>query len=53
MVDLPQLWDLARVWYSSRLDPSAPRPNASEIVEVFAGIGLVGDHWDPTAKRSG
>jgi hypothetical protein len=44
---MDQLWALATAWYSTRLSPQAKRPSASEMREIFAGIGLTGPFWDP------
>jgi hypothetical protein len=44
---LPQLWQMAVAWYSNRLSPQARRPDASEIRQIFARIGLTDPFWDP------
>jgi Alkylmercury lyase len=49
IIPLPQLWQLAREWYHSRLTPEARRPVPAEMVEIFARIGLTGPFWDPRA----
>lgn len=41
-----QLWDLARTWYSNRLDPDWRRRTAEEAQAVFDRIGLTGPFWD-------
>ena len=41
-----QLWDLARTWYSNRLEPSWRRRTAEEAQAVFERIGLTGPFWD-------
>ena len=46
---LPQLWQMAEAWYSNRLSPQARRPDASEIRQIFARIGLTDAFWDPQA----
>jgi len=48
---LPQLWQMAEAWYSNRLSPQARRPDASEIRQIFARIGLTDAFWDPQADR--
>jgi len=48
-VTMDQLWQLAVTWYASRLQPEARRPRVDEMVAIFAGIGLTGDFWDPSA----
>ncbi len=44
---MDQLWALSVAWYATRLTPDARRPQASEMVEIFARIGLTGPFWDP------
>ena len=51
VVRMDQLWQMAVTWYASRLEPDARRPAPDEIRGIFAGIGLVGDFWDPKADR--
>ncbi|HKW03068.1 MAG TPA: hypothetical protein VJN96_24795 [Vicinamibacterales bacterium] len=46
---LPQLWQMAVAWYSNRLSPDARRPDANEIRQIFARIGLTDPFWDPQA----
>jgi hypothetical protein len=46
-VTMRQLWGLAMAWYSNRLDPDARRPQPEEMRQIFAGLGLTGDFWDP------
>jgi hypothetical protein len=48
---LPQLWQLAVAWYSNRLSVHARRPDANEIRQIFAGIGLTDSFWDPYADK--
>jgi hypothetical protein len=48
---LPQLWQLAMAWYSTRLRPEARRPDADEIRQIFARIGLTDPFWDPQADK--
>jgi hypothetical protein len=50
---VPQLWDLAVAWYSSRLQPGARRPGPDEIRTIFGQIGLVDPFWDPQADAFG
>ena len=49
VVNLTQLWGLAKAWYSSRLDPDARRPQPDEMRAIFARLGLTGPFWDPQA----
>jgi hypothetical protein len=51
LVRMDQLWQMAVTWYASRLEPDARRPAPDEVRGIFAGIGLVGDFWDPKADR--
>ena len=32
-----------------RLQEDSCRPQPDEMVEIFAGLGLVGEFWDPRA----
>jgi hypothetical protein len=49
-VTLPQLWQLAVVWYSNRLSPEVQRRDANEISQIFARIGLTDPFWDPRGR---
>ena len=49
LVTLTQLWHLSVAWYANRLTPEARRPAPSEMVAIFARIGLTGPFWDPQA----
>lgn len=53
LVSIDQLWTLATTWYSTRLQAQARRPKPDEMREIFAGLGLEGDFWDPTSDRFG
>ena len=53
LVSVPQLWQLATAWYSSRLDATARRPDPDEIRAIFAQIGLADPFWDPQADSFG
>jgi hypothetical protein len=46
---MDQLWQLAVTWYATRLEPVSRRPAATEMRQIFEGIGLKGDFWDPQA----
>jgi len=50
-VTIPQLWSLATTWYGTRLQPDSRRPRPDEMRGIFAGLGLTGDFWDPSADR--
>jgi hypothetical protein len=49
IVRMDQLWRLAVIWYSTRLEKVSRRPAASEMRSIFESIGLMGDFWDPLA----
>jgi len=53
LVTMDQLWRMAVTWYSTRLEGESRRPRVDEMRAVFAGIGLEGDFWDPTADSFG
>ena len=40
-----QQWDLARIWYSDRMNASWRRRTPQEAHEVFASVGLTGTFW--------
>jgi hypothetical protein len=48
-VRMDQLWQLAVTWYASRLDAESRRPAPEEMRQIFEGLGLHGDFWDPRA----
>jgi hypothetical protein len=47
VVRMDQLWQLAVTWYATRLEPVSRRPAPPEMRQIFAGLGLTGDFWDP------
>ena len=49
IVTMPQLWGLAAAWYSTRLQEDSRRPRPDEMREIFSGLGLAGEFWDPAA----
>ena len=53
IVHMDQLWHLAVTWYGTRLDAESKRPAPSEMREIFEGLGLHGDFWDPTTDVFG
>jgi Alkylmercury lyase len=53
LVNISQLWTLATTWYSTRLLENSRRPKPDEMREIFAGLGLAGEFWDPTSDRFG
>jgi hypothetical protein len=51
LVNLEQLWFLAKTWYENRLTVESRRPGPDEMVAIFAKIDLTGPFWDPKADR--
>ena len=51
LVSIDQLWTLSTTWYGTRLQADSRRPKPDEMRGIFAGLGLEGDFWDPTADR--
>jgi hypothetical protein len=51
IISLEQLWQLALAWYENRLTVESRRPAPQEMVQIFAGVGLVGPFWDPSADQ--
>ncbi len=53
LVSISQLWGLASMWYADRLRVDSRRPGPAEMKEVFAGLGLSGEFWNPESDRFG
>jgi hypothetical protein len=53
LVRMDQLWELAREWYSTRLQPDARRPQPAEMRQIFSRLGLSGAFWDPQSDAFG
>jgi hypothetical protein len=53
VVTMDQLWQLAVTWYGTRLEPVSRRPGPAEMRQIFEGLGLGGDFWDPLADTFG
>jgi hypothetical protein len=53
LVTIPQLWELAVAWYSTRLSAEARRPGPGEMRQIFARVGLHDRFWDPQADVFG
>jgi hypothetical protein len=53
VVTIPQLWELARAWYATRLLPDSRRPKPDEMRGIFEGLGLTGPFWDAQADEFG
>jgi hypothetical protein len=45
ILSLNQIWDLARIWYHDRTDPTWRRKTADEAEAVFAELGLTDEFW--------
>lgn len=43
---LEQCWQLAKAWYSDKLERDWRRKTLDEAMAAFAEIGLRGDFWD-------
>ena len=52
-VNMDQLWQLSIAWYGNRLQEDSRRPQPDEVREIFAGLGLTGEFWDPRSDRFG
>jgi len=46
LVELEQLWALARAWYGDRLDPDWRPRTRDESQAVLAAVGLEGEFWE-------
>ena len=53
LVRMDQLWRLATTWYATRLQEDSRRPKPDEMREIFAGLGLGGEFWDPSSDNFG
>ena len=51
LINLEQLWYLAKTWYENRLTVESRRPAPDEMVKIFAQIGLEGPFWNPKADQ--
>ena len=51
IITLDQLWFLAVTWYGNRLTVESRRPEADEMVDIFASVGLEGPFWDPRSDH--
>ena len=51
LINLGQLWYLAKTWYGNRLTVESRRPAPEEMVGIFAQVGLEGPFWDPKADQ--
>ena len=53
LVSVAQLWTLATTWYATRLQDVSRRPQPDEMRDIFAGLGLDDDFWDPKSDHFG
>jgi len=53
LVGMSQLWGLATTWYGTRLEENSRRPQPDEMRQIFAGLGLEGDFWNPQSDSFG
>jgi hypothetical protein len=53
LVTIDQLWTLATIWYSTRLQAQSRRPQPDEMRGIFGGLGLEGEFWDPRSDQFG
>ena len=51
LVSLEQLWQLSVAWYANRLTIESRRPDADEMVGIFASVGLDDPFWNPKADQ--
>lgn len=51
LVSLEQLWQLALAWYENRLTIQSRRPDADEMVRIFASVGLEESFWKPKSDQ--
>lgn len=47
LIQLDQLWVLARKWYENRLTVESRRPAPDEMTDIFAELGLTDPFWNP------
>jgi hypothetical protein len=45
IVDMQTVFQLGHDWYSGRFDPNWDRPEADDVVSMFASLGLTGPFW--------
>ncbi len=46
-----QQWDLARTWYSGRMEETWRRRTPQETQQIFASVGLTGPFWELPAPK--
>lgn len=45
ILDLDQLWTLAKAWYHNRMDPQFRGRSVEEVSAIFRGVGLISPFW--------
>ncbi|MBW2435785.1 MAG: hypothetical protein JRF29_00810 [Deltaproteobacteria bacterium] len=45
-MSIQKCWELARGWYTGRLDYGWQRPDLEKIQQLFDSLGLEGKFWD-------
>jgi hypothetical protein len=48
---IQQCWQLARKWYTGRLERDWQRPSLQDAQLLFESLGLTGDFWDLGANK--
>lgn len=46
-VPLQQIWQLSRLWYGNRMDPTFRGRTSEQVAEVFRQAGLASEFWRP------
>lgn len=46
LIGVPQLWELANVWYGDRLDPEWQPRTRDESQRLLADVGLDDPFWE-------
>jgi hypothetical protein len=44
---LPQVWELAQLWYGDRMDPAFRGRTPAQVHAIFSRLGLSSDFWRP------
>lgn len=47
-----QLWELAKRWWDDRLEFDWSRRTIAERQDILGDVGLTGEFWDLTARRT-
>jgi hypothetical protein len=49
-LSLDQIWRLAQLWYSDRLDPAYQGRSAAQAQAIFAQVGLTSPFWQASSS---